>query len=99
LAAAGVNMDSREPPPSVAPRPLEGQVVVLTGTLASMSREDAKAALERLGAKVSGSVSKKTRYVVVGVAPGSKADKARDLGVETLDEQAFLALIRRPKIP
>ena len=98
LAAAGVNMDSLEPPPSSSqPRPLEGQVVVLTGTLASMSREAAKAALERLGAKVSGSVSTKTRYVVVGLDPGSKAEKARQLDVETLDEPAFLDLImKRP---
>ena len=95
LTAAGVNMNSLEPPPSVEPRPLEGHVVVLTGTLASMSRADARAALERLGAKVSGSVSKKTRYVVVGVDPGSKTETARQLGIETLDEQAFLALIMK----
>jgi len=66
---------------------------VITGTLSSMTREDATAALERLGAKVSGSVSKKTTAVIVGEEAGSKADKARTLGVTTLDEAAFKALI------
>jgi DNA ligase (NAD+) len=95
LADAGVNMDSQAPPPSSEPGPLAGKVFVITGTLASMSREEATAALEQLGAKVSGSVSKKTTYLVAGSEAGSKLDKARDLGVETLDEQAFLALIMK----
>ena len=93
LAAAGVNMSSQVPEPGDAAGPLAGQVFVLTGTLASMSREEAAAALERLGAKVSGSVSRKTRYLVAGAEAGSKLEKARELGVETLDEEAFLALI------
>jgi DNA ligase (NAD+) len=59
-----------------------------------MSRDEAKAALLALGAKVTGSVSKKTDYVVVGADPGSKADKAEQLGVEMLDEKAFLKLIK-----
>jgi DNA ligase (NAD+) len=58
-----------------------------------MTREDAAAALERLGARVSGSVSKNTNYLVAGSDAGSKLEKARKLGVETLDEQAFRALI------
>jgi DNA ligase (NAD+) len=66
---------------------------VLTGTLESMTREEATAALERLGAKVTSSVSKKTSGVIVGSEPGSKADKARDLGVAILDEAAFRELI------
>ena len=66
---------------------------MLTGTLTSLSREAATAALERLGARVSGSVSKKTSFVVVGDEAGSKLDKARKLGIETLDEDAFRALI------
>ena len=60
-----------------------------------MSREEATAALEQLGAKVAGSVSKKTTYVVAGRDAGSKLEKAQQLGVETLDEAAFLALIMR----
>jgi DNA ligase (NAD+) len=73
--------------------PLSGKTFVLTGTLPSMSREAATEAIERLGGKVSGSVSRKTSYVVVGDEPGSKAEKAKSLGVETLDEAAFLRLI------
>jgi DNA ligase (NAD+) len=96
LAAAGVNMKSQAPPPSDTPGPLSGRTYVLTGTLASMSRDEATAALERLGARVSGSVSKKTTAVVAGVDAGSKLEKARQLGIETLDEQAFLALIMKP---
>ena len=67
----------------------------MTGTLSSMSRDDAAAALEALGAKVTGSVSKKTNFVVAGADAGSKLAKARELGVETLDEEAFLALIMK----
>jgi DNA ligase (NAD+) len=93
LAAAGVNMASQAPEPGDEPGPLAGKVFVLTGTLTSMSREDATATLERLGAKVSGSVSRKTNYLVAGADAGSKLQKARELGVETLDEEAFQALI------
>jgi DNA ligase (NAD+) len=95
LAAAGVNMRSRAPKPADEAGPLSGKIFVLTGTLASMSREQASEALERLGARVSGSVSRKTDYVVAGSDAGSKLEKARALGVETLDEEAFLALIMR----
>ncbi|MGE0451660.1 MAG: NAD-dependent DNA ligase LigA [Vicinamibacterales bacterium] len=95
LAAAGVNMTSLAPEVPDAPGPLAGKTVVLTGTLHAMSREAAAAALERLGAKVSGSVSRKTSFVVVGDDAGSKLEKARQLGVETLDERAFLALIMK----
>jgi DNA ligase (NAD+) len=94
LAAAGVNMASQAPDPGESPPgPLAGKVFVITGTLSSMSREDATSALERLGAKVSGSVSRKTNYLVAGADAGSKLQKAQDLGVETLDEDAFRALI------
>jgi DNA ligase (NAD+) len=95
LAAAGVNMTSSAPEPTDRPGPLAGRTFVLTGTLDAMSREEATAALERLGAKVAGSVSKKTTYVVAGRDAGSKLEKAQQLGVETLDEAAFLALIMR----
>lgn len=72
---------------------LAGKTFVVTGTLESMSREEAKEKLQHLGARVSGSVSKKTDYVVVGENPGSKASKAEELGVTMLDEQAFLRLL------
>jgi DNA ligase (NAD+) len=93
LAKAGVNMDSQAPPPDAQGGRLTGKTYVITGTLTAMSREDATAALEQLGAKVSGSVSKKTAGVIVGADPGSKLTKAQSLGVPTLDESEFLALI------
>ena len=95
LRDAGVRM---EVPPEeraalAAPGPLTGRTYVLTGTLTSMTREEATAALERLGGKVAGSVSKKTTAVIVGADAGSKAEKAASLGVPTLDEAAFQALL------
>ena len=66
---------------------------VLTGTLPGLSREAAKEMLEAAGAKVSGSVSKKTSYVVAGAEAGSKLDKAQELGVKVLDEAGMLALL------
>jgi DNA ligase (NAD+) len=95
LAAAGVNMTSQAPEPTDQPGPLAGKTFVLTGTLTRMTREEATAALERLGAKVSGSVSRKTSYLVFGDDAGSKLEKARQLGVETLDEDKFQALIMK----
>ena len=73
--------------------PLTGQTFVITGTLERWSREQARAALEAKGAKVTDSVSKKTTGVVVGESPGSKVDKARKAGVELLDEAAFERLL------
>jgi DNA ligase (NAD+) len=72
---------------------LSGKTFVVTGTLASMSRDEAKKKIKALGGKVSESVSKQTDYVVVGESPGSKAEKARSIGVPVLDEQAFLRLV------
>ncbi len=74
-------------------QPLQGKTFVITGTLESMKREAAKQRLLELGAKVSGSVSKKTDYVIAGSDPGSKVEKARKLEVEILDEAEFLLLI------
>ena len=95
LKDAGVNLASQAPEPTDQPGPLSGKTFVLTGTLAGMSREEATAALERLGAKVSSAVSRKTSYLVFGSDAGSKLEKARTLGVETLDEEAFLTLIMK----
>lgn len=75
--------------------PLAGKVFVFTGGLSRLTREDAKALVERLGATVSSGVSKKTTYVVAGADPGSKLDRARELGVEVLTEEAFLDLVGR----
>jgi len=72
------------------PQPLAGKTFVLTGTLSTLSRDAAKERLLALGAKVAGSVSKKTDYVVVGEEPGSKADKAKEFGVSMLSEKEFL---------
>jgi DNA ligase (NAD+) len=95
LGGAGVRLEVPEDERSriIVAGPLTGRSYVITGTLASMSREDATTAIERLGGKVTGSVSKKTAGVIVGSEPGSKADKAQQLGVPILDEAAFLALV------
>jgi DNA ligase (NAD+) len=75
--------------------PLEGQTAVLTGTLASMGRDEAKEKLEALGAKVAGSVSKKTSFVVAGEEAGSKLDKAQELGIDVWDEDQLLKLFKK----
>ena len=93
LRQAGVRMDSDREPPPAEPQTLSGRTFVITGTLTSMSRAAAKQAIEARGGKVAGSVSKKTRHVVVGADPGAKLDRARALGVETIDERAFRKLI------
>jgi DNA ligase (NAD+) len=94
LASAGVRTRD-EVPAGQTPRrqPLAGRTFVLTGTLDHMSREAATEALEQLGAKVSSAVSRKTSWIVVGRDPGSKAEKARTLGVPELDEAGLETLI------
>jgi DNA ligase (NAD+) len=96
LRDAGVNMEVplEQRVAAETSGTLTGKTYVITGTLQSMSREQATAALERLGAKVTNSVSKKTTGVIVGSEPGSKAEKAQTLGVPILDEPAFLELIK-----
>ena len=77
--------------PAVASgHPLAGKTVVFTGSMQRMTRDEAKALAERLGAKVSGSISVKTQLVVAGPGAGSKLAKARDLGIETIDEDEWL---------
>jgi len=76
-------------------RAAEGKTFVLTGTLESMTRDEAQARLEALGHKVAGSVSKRTDYVVAGADAGSKLDKAKDLGVAVLDEAQFVEFLRK----
>ena len=94
LTKAGVNMTSQQPEPSlVGPGPLTGKTFVLTGTLPTMTRDEATAEIERLGGKVSGSVSKKTSFVLYGEEAGTKLDKARTLGIPLLTEDEFRTLI------
>lgn len=76
-----------------APKPLAGKTLVLTGTLPTLGREEAKALIEAAGGKVSGSVSKKTHFVIAGEEAGSKLDKARELGVTVLDEAGLKELL------
>jgi DNA ligase (NAD+) len=92
LKGAGVNMESHAPPPAAQGR-LAGKTFVFTGTLSSMTREQATEGVKRLGGRVVGSVSRTTNYVVTGSDPGSKAEKARQLGIERLDEEAFRNLL------
>jgi len=93
LCAAGVHWKEGEPPKKAAAGPFTGKIVVLTGSLGAMSRDAAKDRIEALGGKVTGSVSKKTDYVVAGDEAGSKLDRARELGVAVLDEDEFMKLL------
>jgi DNA ligase (NAD+) len=100
LRDAGVNFQGPEKAQVRADLPsLAGMTFVLTGTLPSMTREEAQAELEARGGKVTGSVSKKTSYVVVGASPGSKLAKAEQLGVATLDEDALRHLLEQGPEP
>ena len=92
-----IGVDLSEKGVSDTPGPLTGKTLVLTGGLRGMTRDEAKDAILRLGGRVTGTVSKKTDYVIAGEDPGSKADDAKRLGVALLDEAEFLSLIGRPK--
>ncbi|CAM3653566.1 NAD-dependent DNA ligase LigA [Paracidovorax anthurii] len=93
LRACGVAWEEG-PPAERATLPLAGKTIVLTGTLPTLGREEAKERLEAAGAKVAGSVSKKTSYVVAGEEAGSKLVKAQELGIPVLDEEGLLALLQ-----
>ena len=98
LRACGLRWEEGEPAER-APQPLAGQTFVLTGTFPTLKREEAKAMLEAAGAKVAGSVSKKTNYLVAGAEAGSKLSKAQELGVAVLDEAGMVALLADPNPP
>ena len=93
LRAAGITWDEHAGVDADAPKPLAGKTFVLTGTLPTLTRDEAKDMIESAGGKVSGSVSKKTHCVVAGEEAGSKLDKARELGVAVIDEAGLLGLL------
>ncbi len=93
LRAAGITWDEHDGEADLTPKPLAGKTFVLTGTLPVLTRDQAKELIEAAGGKVSGSVSKKTTCVVAGEEAGSKLDKARELGVEVIDEAGLRALL------
>jgi DNA ligase (NAD+) len=92
LRACGVTWTEGEPA-ARAPQPLSGKTFVITGTLPTLSRDEAQDRVEAAGGKVAGSVSKKTDYVVAGKDPGSKLDDAKRLGIPTLNEEEFRKLV------
>jgi len=93
LRAAGIGWPEHDGEADTTPKPLAGKTLVLTGTLPALTRDEAKALIEAAGGKVAGSVSKKTHWVVAGAEAGSKLDKARELGVEIIDEAGLRALL------
>lgn len=95
LRSAGITWQESEPLTIATEGPLVGKTFVLTGTLSNMTRDEAKDLIQSRGGKVTGSVSKKTDYVVSGEKPGSKLAKAQKLGVQTLDEVAFNSLLSK----
>jgi DNA ligase (NAD+) len=96
LIAAGITWPAIEGTASDAHRPLLGKTLVITGTLPTLSRDEAKDLIEAAGGKVSGSVSKRTTWLVAGAEAGSKLEKARELGVPVLDEAGLQALLAAP---
>ena len=95
LQTLGVHWQNVEPEQIAKDGPLTGKTFVITGTLPGITRDDAKALVLKHGGKVIGGVSSKTSYLLAGDKAGSKLSKAEELGVETLDEAAFLELLSR----
>ncbi len=93
LRAAGISWEEHDGTADRSPKPLAGKTLVLTGTLPTLTRDEAKDLVEAAGGKVAGSVSKKTHYVVAGAEAGSKLDKAQELGVPILDEAGLKVLL------
>jgi DNA ligase (NAD+) len=89
----GVSWEKSAPAPPPGSGPLAGKIFVLTGTLEGMTRGEAKQRIEAQGGKVTGTVSKKTSYLVAGAEPGSKLAAARELGVAVLDQHGFAELL------
>jgi DNA ligase (NAD+) len=95
LGRAGLRVKDQTPGGPAGPRPLEGKIVVITGTLPTLSREEATALAQQAGARVTSGVSKKTSFVLAGLQPGSKLAKAQELDIETIDEGEFLRRLGR----
>jgi DNA ligase (NAD+) len=95
LGRAGLRVKDETAGGSAGPRPLEGKIVVITGTLPTLSREEATALAQQAGARVTSSVSKKTSFVLVGLQAGSKLATAQELEIETIDEGEFLRRMGR----
>lgn len=94
LRACGIEWEEHDGTADLSPKPLAGKTFVLTGTLPTLTRDEAKDLIEAAGGKVAGSVSKKTHYVVAGAEAGSKLDKAQELGVTILDEAGLQSLLK-----
>ncbi|MEL7509413.1 MAG: NAD-dependent DNA ligase LigA [Cyanobacteria bacterium J06554_1] len=99
LKAAGVQLEGPPPPAEPTDLPMAGKTFVLTGTLPTLSRKEAKTKIEESGGKVTGSVSSKTSYVVVGIDAGSKLAKAEKLGIQRLSEEDLLVLLQKTASP